>query len=99
MVAELYHTLGAGMDTIESVPAALALVECAQGDPRHCAVLAANLGGDTDTIGAMATAVCGAARSGGDTGRMAGAHPASEWSRFRILRADFKRIAFQGVKG
>lgn len=62
VVAELYHTLGAGMDTIESVPAALALVECAQGDPRHCAVLAANLGGDTDTIGAMATAVCGALR-------------------------------------
>ncbi len=26
----------------------------------RCAVLCANLGGDTDTIGAMATAICGA---------------------------------------
>ncbi|MFQ8717891.1 MAG: ADP-ribosylglycohydrolase family protein [Enterobacter hormaechei] len=29
-------------------------------DPNRCAVLCANLGGDTDTIGAMATAICGA---------------------------------------
>ena len=32
----------------------------AQTDPNRCAVLCANLGGDTDTIGAMATAICGA---------------------------------------
>lgn len=62
-LAELYHTVGAGMDTIESIPMALALVELADTDPQRCAILAANLGGDTDTIGAMATAICGALRS------------------------------------
>ena len=50
----------AGTSTIESVPCAIALVELAQTDPNRCAVLCANLGGDTDTIGAMATAICGA---------------------------------------
>ncbi|MHA7848535.1 ADP-ribosylglycohydrolase family protein [Serratia sp. D1N4] len=59
-LAELYHTVGAGMDNIESIPMTLALVELAGTDPQRCAVLAANLGGDTDTIGAMATAICGA---------------------------------------
>ena len=36
------------------------MVELAGTDPNRCAVLCANLGGDTDTIGAMATAICGA---------------------------------------
>lgn len=56
----IYQLIGAGVSTIESVPAALAMVQLAQTDPTRCAVLCANLGGDTDTIGAMATAVCGA---------------------------------------
>ena len=57
---QLYQVVGAGTSTIESVPCAIALVELAQTDPNRCAVLCANLGGDTDTIGAMATAICGA---------------------------------------
>ena len=36
------------------------MVELAGTDPNRCAILCANLGGDTDTIGAMATAICGA---------------------------------------
>ncbi|WP_413733616.1 ADP-ribosylglycohydrolase family protein [Sodalis sp. RH21] len=56
----IYQLVGAGTATIESVPAAIAMVELAQTDPNRCAVLCANLGGDTDTIGAMATAICGA---------------------------------------
>ena len=56
----IYHILGAGTSAIESVPAALALVELADTNPNQCALLCANLGGDTDTIGAMATAICGA---------------------------------------
>ncbi|MFV9064245.1 ADP-ribosylglycohydrolase family protein [Serratia fonticola] len=56
----VYQLVGAGVSTIESVPAALAMVELAQTDPTRCAILCANLGGDTDTIGAMATAICGA---------------------------------------
>jgi len=56
----IYQLVGTGTGTIESVPAAIAMVELAQTDPNRCAVLCANLGGDTDTIGAMATAICGA---------------------------------------
>lgn len=59
-LVDIYETIGAGTSTIESVPAAFAMVELAQGDPNQCAILSANLGGDTDTIGAMATAICGA---------------------------------------
>ncbi|WP_273867746.1 ADP-ribosylglycohydrolase family protein [Serratia odorifera] len=56
----IYQLVGAGVSTIESVPAALAMVALADTDPNQCAILCANLGGDTDTIGAMATAICGA---------------------------------------
>ena len=56
----IYQLVGAGTSTIESVPAAIAMVELAGTDPNRCAILCANLGGDTDTIGAMATAICGA---------------------------------------
>ena len=52
--------VGTGTSTIESVPCAIAMVELANTDPNRCAILCANLGGDTDTIGAMATAICGA---------------------------------------
>ena len=57
---ELSALLGAGVETSESVPAALALVVHAHGRPRRAAVLAANLGGDTDTVGAIAAGICGA---------------------------------------
>ena len=57
---QLYQVVGAGTSTIESVSCAIAMVELAQTDPNRCAILCANLGGDTDTIGAMATAICGA---------------------------------------
>ncbi|MCR6679959.1 ADP-ribosylglycohydrolase family protein, partial [Escherichia marmotae] len=57
---QLYQVIGAGTSTIESGPFAIALVELAQTDPNRCAILCANLGCDTDTIGAMATAICGA---------------------------------------
>lgn len=57
---QLYQVVGAGTSTIESVPCAIAMVGLAQTDPNRCAILCANLGGDTDTIGAMATAICGA---------------------------------------
>ncbi|WP_211959070.1 ADP-ribosylglycohydrolase family protein [Budvicia diplopodorum] len=59
---QIYQLIGAGTSTIESVPAAIAMVELAGTDPNRCAILCANLGGDTDTIGAMATAICGALR-------------------------------------
>lgn len=60
ILSELYQTLGAGMDIIETIPTALAIVDIVQQDPMQAAYYCANLGGDTDTIGAIATAICGA---------------------------------------
>jgi ADP-ribosylglycohydrolase len=60
ILQNIYDIIGSGLATTESVPAALTLVYLAQGDPVKCAYLAANLGGDTDTIGAMSCGICGA---------------------------------------
>lgn len=57
----LYNLVGAGVNISESVPAALAMAYYSF-DVKKCALLCANLGGDTDTIGAMATAICGGAK-------------------------------------
>lgn len=57
---DLISTLvGTSVATQESVPAAFAVLALADGDPWRAAVLAANLGGDTDTIGAVAGAIAG----------------------------------------
>lgn len=55
----LYENIGTGVLTSESVPTALAIAYYCQC-PEKAALMCANLGGDTDTIGAMATAICGA---------------------------------------
>lgn len=57
----LYHLIGAGVNISESVPAAISIAYYAF-DVKKCALMCANLGGDTDTIGAMATAICGGAQ-------------------------------------
>nr|WP_202534703.1 ADP-ribosylglycohydrolase family protein [Streptomyces sp. SID3212] len=51
--------VGTSVASQESVPAAFAVVTVAAGDPWRAALLAANLGGDSDTIGAIAGAVAG----------------------------------------
>lgn len=56
---KIYDIVGTGVGIIESVPAAIAAAYYTK-DPNRCALLCANMGGDTDTIGAMATAICGA---------------------------------------
>ncbi|WP_245605556.1 ADP-ribosylglycohydrolase family protein [Thermicanus aegyptius] len=56
---QIYDVIGTGVATSESVPAALSIAYYAKTVER-CALLCANIGGDTDTIGAMATAICGA---------------------------------------
>lgn len=56
---KIYDIVGAGVGIIESVPAAIGIAYYAQ-NPNESCLLSANLGGDTDTIGAMATALCGA---------------------------------------
>jgi ADP-ribosylglycohydrolase len=57
LIADL---VGTSVASRESVPAAFAVLEVAQGDPWGAAVIAANLGGDTDTIGAIAAGMAGA---------------------------------------
>jgi ADP-ribosylglycohydrolase len=52
--------VGTGVASQESVPAAFAVLEVADGDPWQAAVISANLGGDTDTIGAIAGGMAGA---------------------------------------
>jgi ADP-ribosylglycohydrolase len=51
--------IGTSVASQESVPAAFAVLTVAGGDPWRAALLAANLGGDSDTIGAIAGAVAG----------------------------------------
>lgn len=46
--------------TAETVPSALAVFAYTDGDPMKTALLAANLGGDCDTVGAIACSVAGA---------------------------------------
>lgn len=61
---KLYDIVGTGVCIIESVPAAVAAAYYTQ-DPNKACLFCANMGGDTDTIGAMATAICGAFRGAG----------------------------------
>ena len=59
--AELIYTLaGTSVATQESVPAAFAVLAAVPDDPWRACLLAASLGGDCDTIAAMAGAVAGA---------------------------------------
>jgi ADP-ribosylglycohydrolase len=47
-------------DSRETVPASLAIVRLARGDPALAASYGANFGRDTDTIGCIAAGICGA---------------------------------------
>jgi ADP-ribosylglycohydrolase len=59
--ADLIYTLvGTSLATQESVPAAFAVLAVLPDDPWRACLLAASLGGDCDTIAAMAGAVAGA---------------------------------------
>lgn len=55
----IYEIVGTGTMVSESIPAAVAIAYYTR-NVKDCALFCANLGGDTDTIGAMATAICGA---------------------------------------
>ncbi len=52
--------VGTGVATQEAVPAAFAVASRAPDDPWRAALLAARLGGDSDTVAAMAGAMVGA---------------------------------------
>ena len=64
--AELIYTLaGTSLATQESVPAAFAVLAAVPDDPWQAGRLAASLGGDCDTIAAMAGAIAGACHGAG----------------------------------
>ncbi len=56
----IYDEVGATLNVPETVGAAFGLLAMADGDPKTTAILAANLSGDADTIGAIACAMAGA---------------------------------------
>ncbi len=56
----IYDEVGATLNVPETVGAAFGLLAMAEGDPKETAILAANLSGDADTIGAIACAMAGA---------------------------------------
>jgi ADP-ribosylglycohydrolase len=58
----LFDFVGVSMLVSESVAAAMGIVLLAGGDPMKAVQLSANIGGDTDTIGAIAGQICGAWR-------------------------------------
>ncbi len=57
----IYSLVGTSVATQESVPAAFAVLSTVPEDPWQACLLAASLGGDTDTIAAMVGAIGGAA--------------------------------------
>lgn len=57
---DLYDYVGAGVAMSESVPTSLALVVYYHGNPIKTAEAAANMGGDCDTVGAIAGGMAGA---------------------------------------
>ncbi len=58
-VESIADHIGAGLNTYESVPAAIGLFVATSGDVNQTAIAAANIGDDTDTIGCMAGAISG----------------------------------------
>lgn len=60
VLKDLYDYIGAGVAITETVPVSLALVKYANGDPVKTIKLAANLGGDADTVAATAGSIAGA---------------------------------------
>lgn len=60
VIEQVYALVGTSLATQESVPAAFAVAAASPGDPWLACRIAASLGGDCDTIAAMAGAVTGA---------------------------------------
>ena len=56
----LYNYVGVDMLVAESVATAFGIVRLAGGNPMKACALGANIGGDSDTIAAIAGAICGA---------------------------------------
>ncbi|WP_166418910.1 ADP-ribosylglycohydrolase family protein [Cochlodiniinecator piscidefendens] len=59
-VEEFAAKIGTSVASRDSIPAAFGVVKLAQGDPWKAALIAANIGDDTDTIGAISCSMAGA---------------------------------------
>lgn len=59
MISKLQNFYGTGMEVIQTIPTVMAIVFLSGLNPVKASILSANIGGDTDTIGAIATAICG----------------------------------------
>jgi ADP-ribosylglycohydrolase len=59
-LGKLYDYVGVDLLVAESVASAFGIVALAQGEPMRAIQYGANIGGDTDTIAALAGAICGA---------------------------------------
>jgi ADP-ribosylglycohydrolase len=59
-ISEIYDFFGAGVAAADSIPAAIGAFVVARGDPKQTILFAANMGGDCDTVAAMAGAIAGA---------------------------------------
>jgi ADP-ribosylglycohydrolase len=62
---DLSEYVGVDMQVSESVASAIGLVKLAKGEPLRAVMMAANMGGDTDTIAAIAGQICGAWKGAG----------------------------------
>ena len=60
IIQDLYNIIGAGVQVSETVPTCLAITKLANGNLVEAIQLATNLGGDCDTIAAIAGSICGA---------------------------------------
>jgi ADP-ribosylglycohydrolase len=56
----LYTNIGADIASSDSIPTAIGLFTASHGDPMATITLTANMGSDTDTIGAIAGGIAGA---------------------------------------
>ena len=56
----LYELIGTGLYPWELVPCALGLAHLAEGMPMPAMLMAANMGGDTDTLASLVGSICGA---------------------------------------
>ena len=65
VLATVYSLVGTSLATQESVPAAFAVLAAAPDDPWLACRIAASLGGDCDTVAAMAGAIGGACHGAG----------------------------------
>jgi ADP-ribosylglycohydrolase len=64
-LVDIYELVGTSVATQEAVPAAFAIAALSPDDPWQACLMAAGLGGDADTVAAMAGAIVGAANGVG----------------------------------